>query len=343
MSRVAVAGGAVGALLVALLGAALLGGGGSSALASTAALCVTTGALDGLDAEQAANARLIAAVTGQQLAEEPTAAVDRADLIVLITAYQESRLRDLANPSVPGSTTAAGASGIGTDHDSVGLFQQRANWGTVGQRMDPTWAATAFVTHLLAVPGWSSLPPAVAAQAVQRSAYPSAYAAWVSTASRWVKQIDVGRETCGAADIRAPGTTALPRGYRLPSGVSSRAAVAVTFALAQLGKPYVWDAAGPNAYDCSGLTMAAWNAAGVPLPHYTVTQAVLGTPVAAPDLLQPGDLVFIPGDDGTMQAPGHVGMFVGDQLVIEAPQAGEDVKLVRLANFGPIAAMRHIA
>jgi cell wall-associated NlpC family hydrolase len=115
----------------------------------------------------------------------------------------------------------------------------------------------------------------------------------------------------------------------------------VTFALAQLGKPYVFGAAGPEAYDCSGLTMQAWAAAGVVLPHYTITQAELGTPVADPSLLRPGDLVFIPGSDGTMRAPGHVGMYVGRGLIIEAPQTGDVVKLVPLSSFEPIAAMRH--
>jgi cell wall-associated NlpC family hydrolase len=64
-------------------------------------------------------------------------------------------------------------------------------------------------------------------------------------------------------------------------------------------------------------------------------------PDSSPDLLLPGDLVFIPGADGTMQAPGHVSMYLGDGYVIEAPQTGDVVKIVPLIAFGPIAAMRH--
>ena len=344
MTRLGIAGAAVGALLIPLLGISVVStNGDASASASVAALCMTAGPVAGLDAEQAANARLIVAVTQQQLSARPTATTDRAALIALVTAYQESRLRDLANPHVPGSTAAPGASGLGSDHDSVGLFQQRATWGTVAQRMDPAWATTAFLNHLLAEPGWATLPPGAAAQAVQNSAHPTAYAAWIPTAQTWLQEIADGPQTCGASSTGGRGTTILPRGYSLPAGTSAAAATAVTFALAQLGKPYVYGATGPDTYDCSGLTMAAWAATGITLPHYTVTQAELGTPVAAPDLLQPGDLVFIPGDDGTMAAPGHVGMYIGQGLIIEAPQSGEDVKLVPLTTFGPIADLRHIA
>lgn len=116
---------------------------------------------------------------------------------------------------------------------------------------------------------------------------------------------------------------------------------AVHRVLAQLGKPYVYGTAGPGTYDCSGLTMAAWADSGIQLPHNAAAQAQLGTPVAAPFLLRAGDLVFIPGSDGTMQAPGHVGMYIGTGLVIEAPQTGDLVKLVPLSSFGPVAAMRH--
>jgi cell wall-associated NlpC family hydrolase len=341
MSRLGVfAAAAGGLLLVPLLGVCLIGGGASSAAETGAALCVTSGPLPGLNTEQASNARLIAAVTQQQLAARDPAHVHRATLIALITAYQESGLRDLANPHVPGSRVAPGASGTGSDHDSVGLFQQRASWGTVTQRMDPAWATTTFLNYLLAVPGWSALPPGVAAQAVQVSARPDAYSTWIAAATGWVRAIDAGAWRCGAATIH--GAVSLPAGFTLPPGTSPQAATAVTFALAQLGKPYVYGAAGPNAYDCSGFTAAAWAAAGITLPHYTVTQAQLGTPVAAPALLRPGDLVFTPGDDGTMQAPGHVGLYLDDNLIIEAPHTGDVIKIVEMRSFGPIAAMRHL-
>ena len=87
--------------------------------------------------------------------------------------------------------------------------------------------------------------------------------------------------------------------------------------------------------------MAAWALAGVQPPHYAQSQAQLGTPVSSPALLLPGDLVFIPGADGTRKPPGHVGTYLGDGYIIEAPQTGDVVKIVALTAFGPIAAMRH--
>jgi len=342
-------GGVAGAFLIApVLGLVVLVGGPSPDTAMATAMCATAGPVAGLDAEQAGNARVIVAVTQQVVAAVRPTSVDAAAVMALMTAYQESKLRNLANPAVTGSTAQPGASGSGTDHDSVGLFQQRASWGTVAQRMDPVWATTAFVTRLLVVPGWRAMPPGTAAQAVQGSAFPDAYAQWETAARGWLANIEhrtapgaKPSNGCGSSGLPAAGTVQPPAGFTLPVGTSPAAAQAVTFALAQLGKPYLYGTAGPGAYDCSGLTMAAWADGGVRLPHFTVAQAQLGTPVAAPFLLRAGDLVFIPGSDGTMQAPGHVGMYLGSGLVIEAPQTGDVVKLVRLSSFGPVAAMRH--
>ena len=135
----------------------------------------------------------------------------------------------------------------------------------------------------------------------------------------------------------------LPPGFALPLTATDAERRAVTFALAQLGKPYVFGATGPASYDCSGLTMAAWAAAGVHLPHYTVDQYHLGTPVTATMLLAPGDLIFIPGSDGTLNPPNpqHVGMYIGHGDVIEAPQTGDVVKIVPLAQFIPVIGIRH--
>ncbi|MFG2036475.1 NlpC/P60 family protein [Dactylosporangium sp. NPDC048998] len=100
--------------------------------------------------------------------------------------------------------------------------------------------------------------------------------------------------------------------------VSGKAGTAVSFAKAQLGKQYVWGAAGPNTYDCSGLTMAAWKAAGVTLPHNAASQwsNVAHIPRST---LAPGDLVFYNG-------LGHVGIYVGNNLIIHAPHTGDVVR-----------------
>ncbi|MFI0818752.1 NlpC/P60 family protein [Streptomyces sp. NPDC021098] len=100
---------------------------------------------------------------------------------------------------------------------------------------------------------------------------------------------------------------------------STKAAKAIDFAESQLGKPYVWGATGPNSYDCSGLTQAAWKAAGVALPRTTWDQVKAGTRVSTSDL-KPGDLVFFYDDIS------HVGLYIGNGMMIHAPKPGDVVK-----------------
>lgn len=112
----------------------------------------------------------------------------------------------------------------------------------------------------------------------------------------------------------------------LPGAPSAAARKAVDFALAQVGKPYVFGAAGPSSYDCSGLTMAAWAQAGVHLPHSAADQYNYGTHV--PEwALEPGDLLFF------YQPIGHVTMYIGDGLMVSAPTEGENVQVVPLSYF----------
>jgi cell wall-associated NlpC family hydrolase len=89
-----------------------------------------------------------------------------------------------------------------------------------------------------------------------------------------------------------------------------------------MGKPYQWAGAGPDSYDCSGLTMVSWEHAGVSLPHSAQDQYDLTTRVAVADLL-PGDLVFY----GTPTDVYHVGMYIGDGKMVDAPETGEDVMI----------------
>ncbi|WP_203935724.1 hypothetical protein [Planosporangium mesophilum] len=99
----------------------------------------------------------------------------RAYVVAISTALQESRLRNLANPNVPGSMDHPNE-GVGYDYDSVGLFQQRPNWGTVDQLMDPQESARRFYAALVQIPGWEQMAVTDAAQTVQQSAFPGAYA-----------------------------------------------------------------------------------------------------------------------------------------------------------------------
>ncbi|MGW2718042.1 NlpC/P60 family protein [Streptomyces sp. NPDC001492] len=103
------------------------------------------------------------------------------------------------------------------------------------------------------------------------------------------------------------------------SSYATKAEKALAFARAQIGKPYVWGATGPDSYDCSGLTQAAWKAAGVDLPRTTYDQVNAGTTVSLTDA-QPGDLIFFYDDIS------HVGLYIGNGMMIHAPKPGAYVR-----------------
>ncbi|MFT4011097.1 MAG: NlpC/P60 family protein [Nocardioidaceae bacterium] len=112
-------------------------------------------------------------------------------------------------------------------------------------------------------------------------------------------------------------------GERIPLSdvpAEGRAKVAVKYALAQVGKAYVYGAAGPSAFDCSGLTMRAWGQAGVGLPHSSSAQRGYGRPVAS-NALQPGDLVFY------YSPISHVAMYIGNGMIVHAANPGEGVRV----------------
>ncbi|MGN6781809.1 MAG: C40 family peptidase [Marmoricola sp.] len=114
---------------------------------------------------------------------------------------------------------------------------------------------------------------------------------------------------------------------------SGSAAAAVQYAMAQVGKAYVYGAAGPSAFDCSGLTMRAWGAAGIGLPHNAAAQYNMGTHVAESDL-QPGDLVFY------YSPISHVGMYIGNGMIVNAENPSVGVKVTSLHSMPYVGATR---
>jgi peptidoglycan DL-endopeptidase CwlO len=125
---------------------------------------------------------------------------------------------------------------------------------------------------------------------------------------------------------RVPLTTSVP--------TSGSASAAVQYAMAQVGKAYVYGAAGPNAFDCSGLTMAAWRQAGVSLPHSSSAQQGFGTPVSASNL-RPGDLVFY------YQPVSHVGMYIGNGMIVNAENPSAGVRVTGVFSM-PFSGARHL-
>lgn len=128
----------------------------------------------------------------------------------------------------------------------------------------------------------------------------------------------VAREAVRAAQAKA----GVIRVGTVPAPDRQSAAQAIAYARRQLGKPYLWAAEGPDSFDCSGLTMRAWESAGRPLVHFSGAQydQTARVPLAA---LQPGDLVFFGDDPATIH---HVGLYVGDGRMIEAPRSGLTVR-----------------
>jgi cell wall-associated NlpC family hydrolase len=136
----------------------------------------------------------------------------------------------------------------------------------------------------------------------------------------------------------------LPANYVIPADATAAETVAITYALAQLGKPYLWGGTGPAAFDCSGLTMMAWAQAGVTLLHYTGDQINEGTAVGSYAEIAPGDLILVPGSDGTLANPGHVGIYLGDGLVESAVDVRYGVIIQPYAYFvsGGLSGIRHV-
>jgi len=124
-------------------------------------------------------------------------------------------------------------------------------------------------------------------------------------------------------------------GMRVPSDVpaSGRAAAAINYALAQVGKAYVYGAAGPSAFDCSGLTMRAWGQAGVALPHSSSAQSGSGPHVSMSDL-QPGDLVFY------YSPISHVGLYIGNGMIVHAANPGTGVVVSSVSSMPYSGAVR---
>ena len=147
--------------------------------------------------------------------------------------------------------------------------------------------------------------------------------------------VPTARPTGATAPVRRPATAQAPSVNDLPVAPTPNpgAATAIAAAMRQLGKPYVFGTNGPDTFDCSGLTQRAWAKAGVAMDHYTGSQANQ-FPRISVDQLQPGDLVFFNVDLG------HMGMYIGNDQIIQAPRTGDVVKITTLNRGNVVVAVR---
>jgi len=164
---------------------------------------------------------------------------------------------------------------------------------------------------------------AAAAAAQQAAQQRLAAAAAQAAAAQAQAQAQAITASSGSSGSSGPG-------YGPPPPVGSGAAGAVAAAESRVGDPYVWGAAGPDSFDCSGLVMWSYAQVGISLPHFSGAQYADTTHISMSDL-EPGDLVF-PADPGQ-----HVAMYVGNGMIVQAPYTGADVQVVPLSSFFVLA------
>ena len=164
--------------------------------------------------------------------------------------------------------------------------------------------------------------------ATEAAAREAAERATAARASRADRPAESPTSRTAAAPAPAPAVPTV-------SGGSAAARTAVSTALRQVGDPYSWGAAGPGAFDCSGLTQYAYAAAGISLPHSSRMQSTMGSPVSV-SALQPGDLLFY------YSPVSHVSMYVGNGRMVHASTYGQPVQVVGIGDMPSFSHARRI-
>ena len=255
----------------------------------------------------AVSAFAIAAYTGDALdsttlsitAADPQDFLDKLASLQAVTDSQQQALAAVASAQHDEASAEASAAGA--------LAAQQASTQQMQADRNQVLAAAGKEQQILG--SLQAQEVAIEKAARARAARLAAERAAAALAARRAAALFAARALAGQGDSSSPVVAG-----------SGGAPVAVQWAYKELGKPYVWGAAGPNSFDCSGLTQYVWAKAGVYLDHYTGSQWNEGQHVSR-DQLQPGDLVFFGGDLH------HVGLYIGNGQMIEAPHTGADVRI----------------
>lgn len=279
-----------------------------------------------LAADQYANAKAIYAVAFA------TADNDQAPLDAIAAAFAVSGLHlNAANRPA----------------ERVGLFGFTPGQGgaSASQLSNAGTATALFVAKLTHVPSWATTAPAAADAAVLGGGAAS-YSRFVAVAERLTATFAGAAGSCAGDESLSPalvGAAGLPSGFTLPADTPSAVRTAVSFAISKVGLPYIYGGVGPEGFDCSGLVMMAYKAAGVTLERTTYQQVGEGTAIYSFSELKPGDLLFVMGSDPQGDLPGHVGMYVGDGYLVQAPHTGTRITATPLTAWeSSIVAMRRI-
>ncbi len=217
----------------------------------------------------------------------------------------------------PAHPASEQVSGVATD----------ANGDGVASVYEPADAIAGAAKYLLAHGALDNVSGAIFAYNHLQS-YVQAVLKWAAAYS--AAGYTVSPVTLDSAPSCLTGTSQVP---------NARVAAAIAYAEAQLGKPYLWGGTGPDAFDCSGLVMEAYLAAGIAVPRTSQQQWLWG-PRVSPGQAEPGDLVFFAGSDGTVTAPGHVGLVIGGGKMLEAYATGYPIRIAPYAGGNPVGFTR---
>ncbi|MFF3116243.1 C40 family peptidase [Kitasatospora sp. NPDC057904] len=237
------------------------------------------------------------------------------------TAAAAGRASDAARTATEAAGRAAAEVGAARGRAEERLAAQQGEVLAIGRRREQLLADLAAARHTT-----------VELERQRHEALEAIAAREAEAAARAAAEKAAAEQAAAEAAAAAAAAQATPAAPPARPWSAEGAAAAVAFARSKIGLPYIWGGEGPAGYDCSGLTMMAWREGGRELNHFAADQYAQSTPVRYRDL-RPGDLVFWT-DTGRAADIHHVGLYIGDDQMIEAPRVGMPVKQASLWIMG---------
>jgi cell wall-associated NlpC family hydrolase len=245
------------------------------------------------------------------------------------------------NSNASGTSSTAASSTLASESDDQSFATTLAQATTDLAATDGQWGTTndPLSSDLLNA---SNDPFSSDALGSTASAFASPTSSVTSSASSLISMLLAGQQS-GASDVLSSSMSSELAGINATPATSSPSAQDVVNEATQFeGTPYQWGGTTPAGFDCSGFTQYVYAQLGVSIPRTSEEQATSGTAVASLADAQPGDLVFFAGSDGTASAPGHVGIYVGNGEMIDAPYTGTTVQEQSVASAGQVVAIRRV-